>query len=160
MRIDESKLTPEQRKEYLDILDQFATPFQMSQDQKKKSIINEKLRDLQTQHETGSYRFDDSETSGINSLLESGKIDGKTAVKMRQLLHESQEENLGYLFITFSHADEARIYLMENQVAYYDNIPLEISLKSVLDHSDCDQTYFLTKAHNNAKTVEEISKVR
>ena len=34
---------------------------------------------------------------------------------MRQLLEEGSELNLGYVFLTFSHADEARIFLLENE---------------------------------------------
>jgi len=36
MRIDASKLDPEQRREYEDILDQFESPYDLSQDGKKK----------------------------------------------------------------------------------------------------------------------------
>ena len=49
---------------------------------------------------------------------------------------------------------------MENQSAYFEHIPIEVNLKSVLDHSDLDQAYFLAKMRNDAKTVDEISKVR
>ena len=79
---------------------------------------------------------------------------------MRKLVQEGQEENLGYVFLTFSHSDEARLFLMENQKAFFDHTPLEVSLKSKLDHTELDQAYFLAKARNDAKTFEEISRVR
>lgn len=38
---------------------------------------------------------------------------------MQQLFNESQEVNLGYAFVTFSHADEARLFLLMNDLPYY-----------------------------------------
>ena len=73
---------------------------------------------------------------------------------------ESQEENLGYVFLTFSHSDEARMFLLENGKSYYEHYPLEVTLKSSIDHSELDRHYFLARAKNAAKTVDEIEKVR
>lgn len=67
--IDESKLTPQQRKEYHDILDQFASPFQMSVSQRKKAQLSEKLGSLKSQKETGAYSFEYSESQDIKSML-------------------------------------------------------------------------------------------
>ena len=49
---------------------------------------------------------------------------------------------------------------MEHSKAYLEHIPLEVTLKSAIDHSELDRHYFLTKAKNTAKTVDEIEKVR
>ena len=49
---------------------------------------------------------------------------------------------------------------MEHSKAYLEHIPLDVTLKSSVDHSELDRHYFLTKAKNTAKTVDEIEKVR
>ena len=64
------------------------------------------------------------------------------------------------MFITFSHSDEARLFLLERGKSYYEHIPLDVTLKSSIDHSELDINYFLTKAKSTAKTVDEIEKVR
>lgn len=46
--------------------------------------------------------------------------------------------NMGYAFVTFSHADEARLFMLENANPYYGLDPIEIMLKSKLDHSTMD----------------------
>jgi hypothetical protein len=63
---------------------------------------------------------------------------------------------LGYAFLTFSHADEARLFLLENQNPYYELDPIEILLKSTLDHSSMDMQYFMAQARNEAKTIDEL----
>ena len=45
---------------------------------------------------------------------------------------------MGYVLMTFSHSDEARLYLMENQTLYFGHMPIDVSLKSTLDHSQLD----------------------
>ena len=87
--IDETKLTPSQRKEYYDILDQFASPFEISKNLRSKNHLSEKLESLQSQNETCAYCFDYSESQDIKSMLKQGLINGKTANKMEQLLQES-----------------------------------------------------------------------
>ena len=67
---------------------------------------------------------------------------------------------MGYAFITFSHADEARLFLLSNQDPYYEYDPIEVMLKSNLDHSQMDMQYFMAYARNEAKTVDEIQAVR
>ena len=84
--IDESKLTPQQRKQYHDILDQFTSPFQTSVNQRKRAQLSEKLGNLQSQSETGAYCFEYSESSDIRSMLKQGLITGKTAQQMEILL--------------------------------------------------------------------------
>ena len=73
---------------------------------------------------------------------------------------EGNDLNLGYAFLTFSHADEARLFLLQNVDPYYEYDPIEVMLKSNLDHSQMDMQYFMAYARNEAKTVEEIKAVR
>ena len=75
---------------------------------------------------------------------------------MKQLLEEGTDSNLGYVFLTFSHADEARLFLLTNQMPYYEYDQIEVMLKSHLDHSSMDMPYFMAHARNEAKTVDEI----
>ena len=68
--------------------------------------------------------------------------------------------NLGYAFVTFSHSDEARLFMLENHNPYYGTDPIEIMLKSKLDHSTMDMEYFMAQARNEAKTIDEVVAVR
>ena len=52
------------------------------------------------------------------------------------------------------------MFLLENSKSYYEHYPLEVSLKSSIDHSELDRHYFLARAKNAAKTVDEMEKVR
>ena len=79
---------------------------------------------------------------------------------VQQLIDEGDDINLGYAFLTFSHADEARLFLLENQNAYYNNDPVEINLKSNVDHGTMDMRFFMEQARNAAKTVDELKAVR
>lgn len=62
--------------------------------------------------------------------------------------------------MTFSHADEARIFLLENADSYYGFQPIEFSLKTRVDHSEMDLAYFLKRAKNHAQTADEIETIR
>lgn len=75
---------------------------------------------------------------------------------MKQLLNEGTDSNLGYVFLTFSHSDEARLFLLQNPTPYYNYDEIEILLKSHLDHSAMDMQFFMAQARNEAKTVDEI----
>ena len=68
--------------------------------------------------------------------------------------------NLGYAFVTFSHADEARLFLLMNDMPHYEMDEIEVLLKSHLDHSSMDMNFFMANARNAAKTVDEIQAVR
>lgn len=57
---------------------------------------------------------------------------------------------MGYAFVTFSHADEARLFMLHNHNAYYGTDQIEIFLKSKLDHSDMDMEFFMAMARNEA----------
>ena len=79
---------------------------------------------------------------------------------MKQLLEESTELNLGYAFLTFSHADEARLFLLSQERPYYEMDEIEVMLKSHLDHGSMDMNYYMASARNAAQTVDEIQAVR
>lgn len=68
--------------------------------------------------------------------------------------------NLGYAFVTFSHADEARLFMLQNNNVYHGADQLDIFLKAKLDHSNMDMEYFMAQARNEAKTVDELVAVR
>ena len=79
---------------------------------------------------------------------------------MKQLVREGSDINLGYAFLTFSHADEARLFLLDNPHPFFELYEIDLMLKSKLDHSDMDMQYFMANARNEAKTVEELKAVR
>jgi len=132
----------------------------VSQRRRKEALLDEKFSQIQDSDHFGAYKFDYSETADLKSQVKQGLITKKQANQLSQLLEESTDINLGYAFLTFSHADEARLFLLENQNPYYDLDPIDIFLKSNLDHSSMDMQYFMAQARNESKTVEELKAVR
>lgn len=61
--------------------------------------------------------------------------------------------------MTFSHADEARLFIMEHGNPFFEYDPIDIFIKSNLDHSTMDMRYFMAMARNEAKTVNEVQAV-
>lgn len=59
--------------------------------------------------------------------------------KAKAYAKELDQENFGYCFITFSHTDEAKVLLFENDFAFIDNNHVTFHLKQSLDHGDMDQ---------------------
>ena len=101
------------------------------------------MRGLQSGAKSGSYKFDYSETADLQQKIDQGLVSKKQANQIKQLIQEGQDVNLGYAFLTFSHADEARLFMLENSNSYYGYDPIEILLKSRLDHSHMDMAYFM-----------------
>lgn len=160
-KLDTNKLTAEQRGEVASILDRFQSPFSVSQNRKKEALLDEKLKQIQDGSHTGAYKFDYSETADLKAKLAQGSMFSlKQERQISQLLEEGQEMNMGYAFVTFSHADEARLFMLENANPYYGLDPIEIMLKSKLDHSTMDMQYFMAQARNEAKTIDELVAVR
>ena len=75
-------------------------------------------------------------------------------------IQSASVKNLGYVMLTFSHADEARLMTMEGQHHYYGTHKLSIDIKMNIDHGDLDMRYSVNKARNNAKLVDEMERLR
>ena len=110
--------------------------------------------------QAGAYKFNYSETQDLDNFVKSGNLSARNAALAKQMIAESQEENLGYAFLTFSHADEARIFLLKHQLSFFKHVPIEVVLKSKLDHDCMDLKFFLQRARNEAKTYKELEQVR
>ena len=63
---------------------------------------------------------------------------------------ELDQDNLGYCFVTFSHSDEAKMMLYQNEFTFIDNNRVHINLKQNVDHGDLDQAYTMQKLKNDA----------
>lgn len=96
------------------------------------------MRQIAQSDAPGSYKFEYSETADLRSQVKQGLISQKQASQIETLIKEGEEQNLGYAFLTFSHADEARLFLLEHRNPYFGLEPVEIFLKSSLDHSSMD----------------------
>jgi hypothetical protein len=79
---------------------------------------------------------------------------------MKQLARENEHRNLGYCFLTFSHSDEARVMLLKNTNPYLHGVQIQIDLKSSVDHGELDFNFFINRARNDAKLVDEIARLR
>ena len=72
----------------------------------------------------GSYKFEYSETADIQKQIDAGILTKKQASQLKQMMAEGNDLNLGYAFLTFSHADEARLFLLQNVDPYYEYDPI------------------------------------
>mmetsp|Transcript_6136 Transcript_6136/g.4643 ORF Transcript_6136/g.4643 Transcript_6136/m.4643 type:complete len:100 (+) Transcript_6136:405-704(+) len=69
----------------------------------------------------------------------------KDYTRMRSLQKENRRVNLGYAFITFSHADEAKLALYSLMHSYFEGLFIEAMPKGLLDHKDFDTKYVSNK---------------
>lgn len=87
-------------------------------------------------------------------------ITPKDVERYRQINREKNERNLGYVMITFSHADEARLLCMEAPESYLGRHELKIDIKANVDHGDLDMRYYMNRARNDSKLVTEMETLR
>jgi hypothetical protein len=111
------------------------------------------------------YEFDVAESENDQSLrqmMQSGQMSKLDYERAQIIEDELMTLNRGYCFLTFSHADEARTMLMERggSLTFMNYAKLTFHLKSRIDHSDLDPEYYVKRARNNAKIVDELKKVR
>ncbi len=93
-------------------------------------------------------------------MLEAGVISKSVFEQQVQLARENEMRNLGYCFITFSHADEARLMLLQNKDSYLMGQKVQFDLKSNVDHSELDFDFFINRTRNDSKVVDEIKRLR
>ena len=64
--------------------------------------------------------------------------------------------------MTFSHADEARFQLINTKsvISLYGLAEVTFDLMGGLDHGDLDYEYYMNRAKNNAKIVDEVVRLR
>jgi hypothetical protein len=92
---------------------------------------------LTEQAANSSYDFSLTAASGENDLLtlvENGSMSKKNYERALIMQKEMNEENVGYAFVTFSHADEARNCLIDTKgtLTYAGGARLEFDLISRL----------------------------
>ena len=63
----------------------------------------------------GKYQFAQSDEQRWRAMVQAGELSESDLQKLTQMLRENDTQNLGYCFVTFSHADEARIMLLMNK---------------------------------------------
>jgi hypothetical protein len=125
-------------------------------------VLKQKLTE---QAANSSYDFNLTASSGDTSLaalVENGSMSKKNYERALIMQRELSQENLGYAFVTFSHADEARNVLIDTKssLTYTGGAQLEFDLIARLQHGDFDSAYYMNKAKNNAKLVDDIVEVR
>ena len=113
LRLDLNKVTAEERSEIQEILDQFESPFALSQKRRREAMLSDKLKQARGDA-SGAYKFDYSESADLQEKLGLGALSKKEEAQIKQLVEEGSDVNLGYAFLTFSHADEARMFLLDN----------------------------------------------
>lgn len=85
---------------------------------------------------------------------------------------DSQQVNLGYAFVTFSHSvrlslfltnfqDEAKLALILAQNLTVEGLEFDLSIKNdKVDHKDFDPKFIINQQRNNAKLVNELQTLR
>jgi RNA recognition motif-containing protein len=73
---------------------------------------------------------------------------------------QNETRNMGYCFLTFSHADEARMMLLRFKNPYLNGMRLQLDLKSSLDHSDMDFEFFAGRMRNEGRLLGEVKAIR
>lgn len=63
---------------------------------------------------------------------------------------ESNNVNLGYAFVTFSHTDETKFALLMSQELKVKEGYLDVFLKGVIDHGDMDPQWTFNKMRNDS----------
>ena len=94
-------------------------------------------------------------------MVDAGELTEGDFTKLLQIRKENATQNLGYCFITFSHADEARLMLMQNKNPYFmEDKVIEFDLKSGIDHGDLDMQYTIQRSKNDSMLIDEIETLR
>lgn len=75
------------------------------------------------------------------------------------LAREDDEQNMGYVFLTFSHADEARWMAMQTDHPFFEYEPMTIALKGKVDHGDLDDKFFMQRLRNDARLADDYAKL-
>lgn len=109
----------------------------------------------------GKYEFSQTDEQRWRAMVDAGELTNSDLNKLLQIRRENETQNLGYCFITFSHADEARLMLLLNKrPQFMEDKRLEFDLKSRIDHSDLDMRYTITRSKNDATMTDEIQALR
>jgi RNA recognition motif-containing protein len=88
-------------------------------------------------------------------------VDRSEFERARAMNLANRQVSLGYAFVTFSHADEAKKALLRmNNEIFIDKNLVNVRAKGHLDHSEFDQSYFLKKMKNEAQLVEQRAELR
>ena len=140
---------------------------QFVKDQRRK-IELEKHQRLLTKVESDmagdtlqDFEYNRVEQDTIEQLISSGQVSREQYEAARAQHMDNRMVNLGYAFVTFSHADEARQMLLslpgEMQI---ENNLVEVMPKGKLDHSELDKSYCIRRMKNEAQMADQKAELR
>ena len=140
--------------------DEYHRESRFVRDQRKRQS---KLLSQQIDEEgSTAFNFSINETQGLlDKQLEDGTLSRKEYDEFVRWHKEMTEVNLGYAFVTFSHADEAKLALIVGNGMEADRVELELCIKRPeIDHKDFDASYTINKQRNEARLTEELKGLR
>ena len=108
-----------------------------------------------------SHSYSEIKNQTIEDMIAAGQIDRDEFENAKATELANRQVSLGYAFVTFSHADEARSALLCATSQFYIDEKLTTFMpKGNLDHSELDQSYFMKKMLNDSKSVDEQAELR
>lgn len=108
-----------------------------------------------------SHSYREIKNQTIEDMIAAGQIDRDEFENAKATELANRQVSLGYAFVTFSHADEARSALLCAASQFYIDQKLTAFMpKGNLDHSELDQSYFMKKMLNDSKSVDEQAELR
>lgn len=84
----------------------------------------------------------------LRKKLEDGVISEKDYQRLLKDMAQFRRRNYGYAFVTYSHADEAKLTSMLMERVYFEGLQLRVDPKIHLDHRHFDRIYFKNHLQN------------
>lgn len=124
-------------------------------------LATEHIQDANASGQFASgYDFKSQSDNILQQKVEAGIMTQSDVEQLKQFAREQQMQNKGYVFVTFSHSDEARMFLVRNSKKLLGAQEINVDLKANVDHSEMDFQYFMQRSKNDSQIIDEIVNLR
>ena len=131
----------------------------------KDKRAQERAEGLAAQRELESadidHQYREFEQEKIEDLIASGQINREEFERAKATSMQHRQANLGYAFVTFSHADEAKLCaLLAAPNMFIEMRAIDVTPKGNLDHGELDKSYFMKKLKNDSEVADQKQDLR